>query len=81
MRLNDRINPLKPRKSAPQRLVKSLEDVLSKPAGRKVKLPRPPSNQAVRAGLLALAGAMGATAGSAGVSSLRRRAGGPKGDA
>jgi hypothetical protein len=78
MQLIDRINPFN-RKSAPQRLVESVEDAISKPIGRKVKLPDPPSGKAMRTGLLALAGAMGLTAGSAGVSSLRRRAEGPKG--
>jgi len=73
MRLVDRINPLD-RKSAPQRLVESVEDAISKPIGHKVKLPDPPSGKAMRTGLLALGGAMGITAGSAGVSSLRRRA-------
>jgi hypothetical protein len=73
MRLIDRLNPLK-RKSAPQRLVESVEDAISKPMGRKVKLPDPPSGKAARVGLLAVGGAMGLTAGSAGISSLRRRA-------
>jgi hypothetical protein len=78
MRLIDRINPFN-RKSAPQRLVESVEDAISKPMGRKVSLPNPPSGKAVRTGLLALAGAMGVTAGSAGISSLRRRVEAPKG--
>ncbi len=73
MQLIDRINPSK-RKGAPQRLVESVEDAISKPIGRKVKLPDPPSGKTVRTGLLALGGAMGVTAASAGVSSLRRRA-------
>ena len=73
MQLMDRINPFN-RKSAPKRLVESVEDAISKPIGRKVRLPDPPSDKAMRAGLLAFAGAMGITAGSAGVSSLRRRA-------
>ena len=77
MRLIDRINPFD-HKSAPQRLVESVEDAISKPMGRKVTLPDPPSGRAVRTGALALAGALGLTAGSAGVSSLRRRAGAAK---
>jgi hypothetical protein len=36
-------------------------------------LPRRPSDKAVRAGLIAAGGLTGLTAGSAGVSSLRRR--------
>jgi hypothetical protein len=78
MRLIDRINPFN-HKSAPQRLVESVEDAISKPMGRKVKLPDPPSGKAMRTGLLALAGAMGVTAGSAGISSLRRRVEASKG--
>lgn len=73
MRLIDRVNPFK-RKSASRRLVESVEDSLSKPMGGKIKLPDPPSGKTVRTGLLALAGAMGVTGASAGVSSLRRRA-------
>jgi hypothetical protein len=72
MGLIDRINPFN-RKSAPQRLVETVEDAISKPMGRKVTLPDPPSGKAARASLLALAGALGLTAGSAGISSLRRR--------
>ncbi len=79
MRLIDRVNPLRRRKSAPKRLVESVEDALSKPIGAKVKLPNPPPGKAARAGLLALGGAVGVTAGSAGISSLRRRAEAPKG--
>jgi len=77
MRLN-RINPFK-RKSTSERIVASLEGALAKPLGTKVKLPSPPSGKALRAGGLTLAGLMGLTAGSAGISSLRRRAEGPKG--
>jgi predicted aconitase with swiveling domain len=47
--------------------------------GGKLRLPSPPSGKTVRAGLLALGGVMGVTAGSAGISSLRRRAEAPKG--
>jgi len=72
MQLMDRINPFN-RKSTPQRIVETVEDAISKPIGRKVRLPDPPSGKAMRTGLLALAGAMGVTAGSAGLSSLRRR--------
>jgi len=78
MRVIDRINPTK-RKSAPQRLVESVEDALPKPMRGKVKLPDPPSGRTLRTGLLALAGALGVTVGSAGVSSLRRRAATPTG--
>ena len=72
MRLTDRINPFK-RKSAPQRLMETVEDAIAKPIGGKLKLPDMPAGKTARTGLLALAGAMGLTAGSAGVSSLRRR--------
>lgn len=80
------INPFK-RKSAPQRIVESVEDALAKPmkqkaklpTGQKVKLPSAPSGKAVRTGLLTLGGLLGLTAGSAGVSSLRHRAEPPAG--
>jgi len=42
-------------------------------AVKKVDLPDLPSDKAVRAGLIAAGGLTGLTAGSAGVSSLRRR--------
>jgi len=78
MRLIDRINPFK-RRSAPQRLVVGVEDTIVKPLGDKLKLPNLPSGKNVRTGLLALGGAVGLTAGSAGISSLRRRNEAPKG--
>jgi hypothetical protein len=52
------------RKSRMQRLVDSV---------KKVDLPDVPSDKAVRAGLIAAGGLTGLTAGSAGISSLRRR--------
>jgi hypothetical protein len=77
MRVIDRINPFK-RKSTPQRLVETVEDTLAKPLAKKVKLPDPPSGKTVRTSLVTLAGFLGVTAGSAGISSLRRRAEAPK---
>jgi hypothetical protein len=77
-RLVQRINPFK-HKSTSQRLVETVEDTLSKPMGKKVKLPDAPSAKTLRTGAWTLAGVMGLTAGSAGVSSLRRRAEAPKG--
>lgn len=74
MQLIDRMNPLN-RKSTPQRIVERVQDVISN-----VRLPDPPSGKTVRAGLLALGGAIGAAAGSAGISSLRRRGEAPKND-
>lgn len=79
MRRIDRINPFK-RKSTSQRILESVEDALAKPMGRKkIELPSLPSDKRRRTGLLTLAGFLGLTAGSAGISSLRRRAEGPKG--
>jgi hypothetical protein len=52
------------RKSRMQRPVDSV---------KKVDLPDVPSDKAVRAGLIAAGGLTGLTAGSAGISSLRRR--------
>jgi hypothetical protein len=52
------------RKSRVQRLVDAV---------KKVDLPDLPSDKAVRAGLIAAGGLTGLTAGSAGISSLRRR--------
>lgn len=72
MRLIARINPFKG-KSMPKRLMDELKDAIPEPMGRKVKLPDPPSGKRVRTSLLALAGAAGVTAASAGVSSLRHR--------
>lgn len=76
MRLIDRINPSK-HKSPSRRLVESVEDTLSKPMGS-IKLPDPPSGKTMRTGLLGLAGAVGVTGASAGISSLRRRAEAPR---
>jgi hypothetical protein len=52
------------RKTRVQRLVDAV---------KKVDLPDLPSDKAVRAGLIAAGGLTGLTAGSAGISSLRRR--------
>lgn len=52
------------RKSRSQRLLDAV---------KKVDLPDLPSDKAVRAGLIAAGGLTGLTAGSAGISSLRRR--------
>ncbi|HEX7292204.1 MAG TPA: hypothetical protein VF250_13855 [Conexibacter sp.] len=61
------------RKSWTQRALDTLEDSLVEPIEKTVRLPRP-SGKAVKAGLIAAGGLTGLTAGSAGVSSLRRRA-------
>jgi len=58
------------RKSRRRRLLDTL---------KKVDLPDLPSDKAVRAGLLAAGGLTGLTAGSAGISSLRRRSEGAQG--
>ncbi|MGN6187490.1 MAG: hypothetical protein ACTHOE_01215 [Conexibacter sp.] len=49
-------------------------------AVKKVDLPDLPSDKAMRAGLIAAGGLTGLTAGSAGISSLRRRGAGTEND-
>jgi hypothetical protein len=64
------------KKSRGQRLLETLDDTIARPIAKKVHLPGRPPDKAVKAGLIAA----GLTAGSAGVSSLRRRAEGAEGD-
>jgi hypothetical protein len=57
------------RKNQVQRLLETVNDSLDVPA----KLPSGPPGKAVKAGLIAAGGLAGLTAGSAGISSLRRK--------
>jgi hypothetical protein len=62
------------RKSRLQRLLATVNDSLDLPS-RVKSLPDMGSSTAVKAGLMAAGGLAGLTAGSAGISSLRRRRG------
>ena len=64
------------RKSRPQRLLAAVTHALPRPIGRKRDLPGlpdRPSDKAVKTGLITAGGLTGLMAGSAGISSLRRR--------
>jgi hypothetical protein len=60
------------RKSQLQRLIDTVNDSLDMPSRMKFDLPGGGSGKALKAGLMAAAGLAGLTAGSAGISSLRR---------
>ena len=60
------------RKSQLQRLMDTVKDSLDVPSGMKFDLPGGGSGKAVKMGLMAAGGLAGLTAGSAGISSLRR---------
>lgn len=61
------------RKSRMQRLRATVEDSVAAPIGKRLGLPARPSEKTVKAGLIAAGGLTGLTAGSAGISALRRR--------
>jgi hypothetical protein len=61
------------RKSRRQRLLATAADHLPAPIGRKRALPGRPSDKTVKVGLITAGGLTGLTAGSAGISTLRRR--------
>jgi hypothetical protein len=67
------------RKSQLQRVLESIGDSLDVPSGIK-KLPDGGSGKALKAGLIAAGGLAGLTAGSAGISSLRRQREGARDD-
>ena len=67
------------RKSQFQRMIETVADSLDLPAEIK-RLPGPGSSKAVRTALLTAGGIAGLTAGSAGISSLRRRKEGARDD-
>jgi hypothetical protein len=60
------------RKSRLQRLIDTVNDSLDVPSRMKFDMPGGGSSKALKAGLLAAGGLAGLTAGSAGISSLRR---------
>jgi hypothetical protein len=61
------------RKSRLQRLLATVEGSFPASIGKRLRLPVRPSDKTVKVGLIAAGGLTGLTAGSAGVSSLRRR--------
>jgi hypothetical protein len=65
---------LRKRKSSLQRVLDSVGDTLGAASDVRPSMPNVRSDTARKAGLLAAAGAIGLTAGSAGISSVRRRA-------
>ena len=60
------------RKTPLQRFLDSVNDTLDVPDGLRFDLPRGGPGKALKAGLIAVGGLAGLTAGSAGISSLRR---------
>jgi hypothetical protein len=66
------------RKSQLQRIMSTLGDSLDAATNARPSVPDMSSGKAWRAGLVAAASAVGLTAASAGVSSLRRRSEGPR---
>jgi hypothetical protein len=68
------------RKSRTQRLLKTVNKSLRVPSGIKSGLPDVGSGKAMKAGLITAGGLAGLTAGSAGISSLRRHSEGASDD-
>jgi hypothetical protein len=68
------------RKSKLQKLLETAGDSLNVPSGVKSSLPDLHAGKGLKRGLLAAGGLVGLTAGSAGISSLRRRKEGARGD-
>jgi hypothetical protein len=60
------------RKSRPQRLLTTVKDSIAAPLAKRLRLPARPSGKTAKVGLIAAGGLTGLTAGSAGISSLRR---------
>jgi hypothetical protein len=71
--------PTPSRKSQPRRFVDKINDSLDVPSGIKSSLPSVGSDNARKAGLIAVA-LVGLTVGSAGISSLRQRDEGARND-
>jgi hypothetical protein len=63
------------RKTPLQRFLDSVNDTLDVPDGLRFDLPGGGPGRALKAGLIAVGGLAGLTAGSAGISSLRQRVG------
>ena len=68
------------RKSKLQRLLEAAGDSLNVPSGVKSSLPDLNAGKGLKRGLIAAGGLAGLTAGSAGISSLRRRKEGARDD-
>jgi hypothetical protein len=68
------------RKSHLERLFEKVNDALDVPSGVKSGMPGGGSGKALKAGLITAGGLAALTAGSAGISSLRRRSEGPSDD-
>jgi hypothetical protein len=67
------------KKSRMERMLQTLGDALDAATDAKLSAPDVSSSKTRRAGLIAAASAVGLTAGSAGISSLRRRSGSARG--
>jgi hypothetical protein len=67
------------KKSPLQRVMRTLGDSLDAASDARPSVPDLSSGKALRAGLIAAVSAVGLTAGSAGISSLRRRSEGARG--
>jgi hypothetical protein len=68
------------RRSRPQRALETVKSSLHVPSGVKSSLSSVGSSKAMKAGLITVGGLAGLTAGSAGLSSLRRRSEGANDD-
>lgn len=68
------------RKSRRKRLFETIGHSIAAPIANKVHLPGRPPDRTVKVGLIAAGGLTGLTAGSAGISSLRRRVEGAEDD-
>jgi hypothetical protein len=68
------------RKSPLQRVLDTVSDSLDVASGAKLSMPHASLGKGRKAGLIAAASAVGLTAGSAGISSLRRRSEGARDD-
>jgi hypothetical protein len=68
------------RKGQLQRFLDTLDDALDVPSGIRSRLPAGGSGKALKASLIAAGGLAGLTAGSAGISSARRRREGARDD-
>lgn len=68
------------RKSRRQRLFEAVDDAVVAPIASRIHFPGRPSSKTVKVGAIAAGGLTGLTAGSAGISSLRRRTEGAQRD-
>jgi hypothetical protein len=72
------MRPFHKKESHLQRLIRPVSDSLERPLGAMSNMPRKVSPKAGKSGLAAAGGLVGLTAGSAAVSSLRRRSKGSR---